>query len=176
MRDTIIVLLVALIIVVGGWKFLNYQNSLSTEPANTNTEDNLEVKLETASTTSEVVPSADKASTATAAIANVVDTVAVKVASDTKAGSAVTIASVTLPASGWVAIRDYQNEKMGNTLGAKLFAAGTSSGTIELLRPLVSGSTYVAVPLKDNGDGAYKGSDDLPFAGIKIGDFAFKVQ
>jgi hypothetical protein len=165
MRDVLIVLLVALIIVVGGWKFWNYQKGMN-------------VENETATTTSETVNS-DAANPANTEInlgeeedqpalpaAETVQiagaSASVKV-SDQKAGNTVNVSEVVLPQAGWVAIRDFKDGKMGNTLGAKLMPAGTTSCVVELLRPTIAGNTYIVVPLKDNGDGVYKGADDLPF-------------
>lgn len=68
---------------------------------------------------------------------------------DQPAGSFVTVASVTLPQDGWVAIRDGD----GRTLGAAWFAAGAHSAVqVPLLRDTTSGETYQALIYSDNGD------------------------
>jgi hypothetical protein len=178
MRDVLIVLLIAVIIVVGGWKFWNYQQNLNGENVITTTEetatttdstttdngttlDVTNVTTDTSSTSNpviKIVPQTTKTDT--------VSNVASVSVSDQKAGTSVSVTEIALPASGWIAIRDYANGKMGNTLGAKLLSKGTQTNVVvELLRPMVAGNSYVAVPLKDNGDGLYKGTDDVPFNG-----------
>jgi hypothetical protein len=187
MRDVLIVLLIALIIVVGGWKFWSYQQSLNGENVAPSADDSLATEgtstesgaaTDNSSAAEDVVGSAEQpiTSSSSSQIINIISPkpevntetsagVGASVSvSDQNAGDKVEVKEVVLPAAGWVVIRDYKDGKMGNTLGAKLLDAGTSSDVVvELLRKTVSGSSYLAVPLKDNGDGVYKGADDLPF-------------
>ncbi len=68
---------------------------------------------------------------------------------DQGAGSIVTVASVTLPKLGWVAIRD----NTGRTLGAALFPAGTHANVqVPLLRATEPGQRYQALIYTDDGD------------------------
>ena len=68
---------------------------------------------------------------------------------DQPAGSYVMVASVTLPQTGWVAIRD----SSGRTLGAARFDAGTYSAVqVPLLRNTISGQQYQALLYIDDGD------------------------
>ena len=65
------------------------------------------------------------------------------------AGMAVTVESVTLSKSGWVAIRD----NTGRTLGAALFPAGVQSNvSVPLLRATSAGSRYQALLYYDDGN------------------------
>ncbi len=78
--------------------------------------------------------------------------VAVEVANQ-PAGSTVGLQSVTLAKLGWVAIRDNQNGKIGNILGAKRLPAGTTKEVkVELLRPTAAKSGYAVTAYVDDGD------------------------
>lgn len=69
--------------------------------------------------------------------------------SDQPAGSFVTIASATLPQTGWVAVRD----AAGKTLGAKRLDAGTAEAVqVPLLRNTVTGEKYQVLLYTDDGD------------------------
>jgi hypothetical protein len=174
MRDVLIVLLIALIIVVGGWKFWSYQQNLDGDNLAPNTTDESATAEATITNESVVDVSTEPSdvvggnevkivSPETTVATQTITIAGVKI-SDQKAGSAVIVSEVALPATGWIAIRDYKDGKMGNTLGAKLLNKGTVSNVaVDLLRAMISGNSYVAVPLKDNGDGLYKGVDDVPF-------------
>jgi hypothetical protein len=67
---------------------------------------------------------------------------------DQAAGMQVRVKSVSLPQMGWVAIRD----SSGRVLGAGLFAAGTNSGAVPLLRGTTAGERYQALLYIDDGD------------------------
>jgi hypothetical protein len=68
--------------------------------------------------------------------------------SDQTAGMQVTVRSVSLPQTGWVAVRD----SSGSVLGAGLFNAGTNSGTVPLLRGTTAGERYQVLLYIDDGD------------------------
>lgn len=78
------------------------------------------------------------------------------------AGDSVVVQSVSFENSGWIAIHEERDSGIGNTLGAGWFPAGTSSGTIELLRSTVLGGTYYAVLHNDDGDKLYNYKIDTP--------------
>ncbi len=81
------------------------------------------------------------------------------------AGITVSISSVTLAASGWVAIHENEDGQPGNILGAQRFDAGTHASTVDLLRATVPGGSYFAMLHRDNGDGAFSPSSDAPITG-----------
>lgn len=73
------------------------------------------------------------------------------VTADTQSAGPTVRASFTLTHDGWVAVQDAN----GAVLGAGRFAAGATSGIIELLRPTVPGKTYTVVIYADNGNRAF---------------------
>ncbi len=73
-----------------------------------------------------------------------------------EAGSYVRVSNVILEHSGWVAIHEDLNGKLGNVLGAYLFPEGVSRGSVELLRDTTPGNIYYAVLYSDNGDRAFE--------------------
>mgnify|MGYP000474667361 CR=1 FL=1 len=78
-----------------------------------------------------------------------------------KPGVNVNIEFVTLENTGWVVIHEDDNGTLGNALGAQLFDAGPSSGTVELLRGMEEGKTYYATIRQDDGDRAFDLTKDL---------------
>ncbi len=79
---------------------------------------------------------------------------------DQPAGEHVSV-SYRLPEEAWIAIREDNNGASGRILGARLFAAGSGSGEIPLLRPTVPGSTYQALLYRDNGNRQFEYHVDL---------------
>jgi hypothetical protein len=95
-------------------------------------------------------------------ILSATDDIAVVSVSDQSAGSLVTVDSLTMANSGWVAIRENIDRTVGKILGAQRFDAGTYANiSVELLRPTVSGSRYSAVLFKDDGDRTFNYQYDL---------------
>jgi len=77
---------------------------------------------------------------------------------DQTAGKTVAINSVTLPQTGWVAVRDAG----GRILGAERFGTGTSNSVnVSLLRPTVAGQHYDVLLFIDNGDGLFDLHKDM---------------
>ena len=120
-----------------------------------------------AATTSEVAYQASQASapeSASAATAGAQTTAsmgeAVTVA-DQKAGYSVDISDMTVARKSWVAIKDPE----GSILGAGLFAPGTTSGTVSLLRATEAGKRYEAVIYVDDGDKAFELHKDMLVTG-----------
>ena len=151
MRDLAITVVVALLIVLAGFRFWGYQKAFysNTDPGRgeEETTDSMGVPLATSTSPAASASGGETSSSAALSIA------------DQAAGSEVTITSVAIPeGAAWVAVRD------GNrTLGAKLFLAGTTSGSVELLRPTSAGTSYTVVLLKDNGDRKYDRQTDTVF-------------
>lgn len=87
---------------------------------------------------------------------------------DQSAGGTVTVTQVITPESVWVAVREEKDGKLGNILGARRVGAGANSGVaVELLRPTVAGSSYVAALHKDAGDAAFNYREDVLIEGVE---------
>lgn len=80
---------------------------------------------------------------------------------DQPAGVTVTIANMDISRETWVAVRDERS-----ILGAGRFAAGTESGTVELLRGTEAGKTYTVVVYVDNGNRAFDLTGDELVTGV----------
>ncbi|HEY4524790.1 MAG TPA: hypothetical protein VJL39_00310 [Candidatus Paceibacterota bacterium] len=77
------------------------------------------------------------------------------------AGISVRIASMNLTRETWVAVRDERS-----ILGAGRFAAGTASGSVELLRGTEAGKSYSVVVYIDNGNRAFDLTGDELVTGV----------
>ena len=77
--------------------------------------------------------------------------------SNQPAGRSVTISDMTIARKSWVAVKDTS----GSILGAALFAAGSTSGRVPLLRATRAGERYEALIYIDNGDKAFNLRKDL---------------
>ncbi len=83
---------------------------------------------------------------------------------DQAAGTVVKIDSATYPVEeGWIAVRDYQDDKEGYVLGAVRFskADGLNPMEIELTRPTVAGKKYAISLYKEGGDNDWGGDEKL---------------
>jgi hypothetical protein len=83
---------------------------------------------------------------------------------DQAAGTVVKVDSATYPVEeGWIAIRDYQDDKEGYVLGAARFskADGLVPSEIELTRPTVAGQKYAISLYKEGGDNDWGGDEKL---------------
>ena len=78
------------------------------------------------------------------------------------AGTNVAIASMNLSRDTWVAVRDERS-----ILGAGWFAAGTTSGSVELLRGTEAGKSYTVVLYIDNGNHAFEYKGDALVDGVQ---------
>ena len=93
-----------------------------------------------------------------------------------KAGMTVALKSAVFPTDeGWVGVRDYVNGKQGGILGAARYSKvqGLIPKEVSLLRPTKSGSEYVIVFFKENGDRVFNSSKDIQVEGQST---TFKVQ
>lgn len=167
MRDLAITVVVALLIVLAGFRFWGYQQSLLESPGPgrgegveeeyANNDDKPIVvppkkEDKPAVTTKPVVPAVTTPVTPKPATGSVAS---IEIA-DQPAGLAVQIKSLSLPVGPvWVAVHEGSR-----TLGAKLFQAGATTGTVELLRTTTKGQEYTVSIRKDNGDGAYNRQAD----------------
>lgn len=87
----------------------------------------------------------------------------IKVA-DQAAGNTVKIDGATYPVEeGWIAIRDYQDDKEGNVLGAMRFSKrdGLNPMEIELTRPTIAGQKYAISLYEETGDNDWGGDKKL---------------
>lgn len=83
---------------------------------------------------------------------------------DQTSGNSVKIDSATYPVEeGWVAIRDYKDDKEGFVLGAARFskADGLVPETIELTRPTIAGQKYAISLYKEGGDNDWGGDEKI---------------
>ena len=84
----------------------------------------------------------------------------ITLASTEPAGFAVNISSMSVSQPTWVVVYQDNNGKAGNALGAGLFFAGQTSGTLQLLRATTAGHSYLVGQAIDNGDKTFSLSDD----------------
>jgi hypothetical protein len=88
--------------------------------------------------------------------------------SDQRAGSSVTLGSVTFPTDeGWIGVRDYANDEIGNILGVARYSksAGLTPKSIDLVRPTIAGHEYAIVFFKSNGDRTFSSTVDTQIGG-----------
>lgn len=81
---------------------------------------------------------------------------------DQIAGNLISISGLELKENHWVAIYDQREGQLGWIMGATRVRAGDTSAVIELLRPTISGETYYAGILSDDGDEVFNRQTDLP--------------
>lgn len=86
--------------------------------------------------------------------------ISLTIATPQKAGYSVAVSSVVVSQPTWVVVYESHDGKPGNVLGAGLFSAAQSSGTVELLRATALGQTYFVTKQTDNGDRKFSLKDD----------------
>lgn len=144
-KKTLVAFVVGLLI--GGmlvWAFSGPSDAKMTDDKMTD-----EVTEETSDETADTMDKSD--TTPTLAVAENADIVI----KDQPAGTSVTIDSAVYPLEeGWIAVRDYQDDKEGYVLGAVRFSKrdGLVPESIELLRPTVAGHKYAISLYKEDGD------------------------
>ncbi len=90
---------------------------------------------------------------------------------DQKAGAAVTVDSVSVPAPGvWVAVREMQGNDLGNVLGAARVLGPATNVSIPLLRSTVPGTTYAVLLYRDDGDGVFDYQKDSVYVDFSTGE------
>lgn len=83
--------------------------------------------------------------------------------SNQEAGKTVELNSAVFPGDeGWIGIRDYQNDTLGNILGVARFSKeqGLIPNEVSLVRATVAGNTYAAVFFTESGDREFSLADD----------------
>ncbi len=110
----------------------------------------------TSSPTNAATTSSSSTETSTSTMSDSSTSSAVQLDLQQSAGSKVAVSKVSVGKPTWVVVYDNSNGTPGRALGATLFlpttAGGETSGTIDLLRPTVSGTTYLIGQLEDDGD------------------------
>ncbi len=89
--------------------------------------------------------------------------------SDQAASSAVVIDSATFPNDdGWIAVRSYQNDQLGNILGAARFSKeqGLVPEEVPLLVPTTVGNSYAVVFFTEDGNREFNLSGDAQVEGV----------
>ncbi|OGZ96578.1 MAG: hypothetical protein A3B34_02780 [Candidatus Sungbacteria bacterium RIFCSPLOWO2_01_FULL_54_21] len=86
------------------------------------------------------------------------------VSADNQTAGTMVALTVKAEKDTWVAIHEDKNGKPGNILGAQLFAKGTHTGNVELLRSTTAGMKYYAMLHADNGDKKFDYAADMPLA------------
>lgn len=83
---------------------------------------------------------------------------------DQSAGKTVVVGNLAILGTKWVAIYDDHDGKPGWILGATRVHEGDMEATVEFVRPegIISGGTYYAAILNDDGDGEFNRLTDLP--------------
>lgn len=82
-------------------------------------------------------------------------------ADDQPAGITATV-TVTFDKSMWIAIHEDANGMPGKILGAQMFAKGTHTGAVDLLRPTEGERKYYAMVHTDDGDRKFDQKKDMP--------------
>ncbi|MEK7541535.1 MAG: hypothetical protein AAB533_01670 [Patescibacteria group bacterium] len=85
-------------------------------------------------------------------------------ANDQPAGNTVSVV-VKAEKDIWVAVHEDTGGKPGSILGAQLFAKGTSTGAVDLLRRLMAGRKYYVMLHADDGDRLLDLAKDTPIIG-----------
>ena len=91
------------------------------------------------------------------------------VVSNQAAGSTVTIDSATFPNDeGWIAVRSYQNDQLGNILGAARFSKEQNlvPEAVSLLVPTTAGNSYAVVFFTEDGNREFNLSGDAQVEGV----------
>mgnify|MGYP001601830317 FL=1 len=83
---------------------------------------------------------------------------------DQPAGKTIAVQDLSITGTKWVAIYDDRDGKPGRILGATRVHDGNEDATVDLLRPegTISGGTYYAAILNDDGDEEFNRLTDLP--------------
>ncbi len=81
---------------------------------------------------------------------------------DQPAGNIVHISGLSLTENHWIAVYDDKDGHPGWIMGAARAHVGDTTAEIELMRGNVSGGTYYAAILNDDGDDVFNRLTDLP--------------
>lgn len=155
-------------LLIGGlmvWVF----GGTSTTEAPTTTGDDVDVteseSVDSTTNTNEETTDEDDATTTTTQEENTVEvgdgSLTVE---DQAAADAVAIDSAVFPVSdGWIAVRSYSNDQMGNILGAVRFSQeqNLAPDTVPLLVPTTAGREYAVVFFTDDGNREFNLDGDV---------------
>jgi hypothetical protein len=86
----------------------------------------------------------------------------ITVASPQQAGFAVAVSKIMVKQPTWLVVYENNNGTPGNAIGAGLFFADSTSGTIELLRATLPGQSYLVGQSLDDGDKIFSLATDKP--------------
>lgn len=89
--------------------------------------------------------------------------------SDQKAGSKITLGALEFPAqTGWVAVRDFQGDTLGNVFGASFYNTDMNvvPTEIEAVRNTIAGQKYAVVFFSNEGDAAFSSTQDKMVEGV----------
>jgi hypothetical protein len=156
---------IAAVILIGGgfWLAMRTPSTSSNEMASST---NATTTTSTTSSTVKGTNSVPKGSMTTSSAGEAVTV------NDQKAGSSVSIASMTLTHASWVAVRDDLH-----ILGAAWFPSNATKGSVELLSPTVSGKAYRTVIYVDDGDKKFDmHKDQLITSGDAAVGTSFKAE
>lgn len=95
---------------------------------------------------------------------------------DQTAGNVVHVSQIVTEEEAWVAIREDINGGLGNILGAARYAAGTHTGSVELLRGTEEDVMYYAVIYIDDGDKSFDHQKDVLLTDVEDKVFATKFR
>lgn len=156
MRDLAITAVVSLLIILGGWRFLAYQNgspASATSPVlKTETENVAASTTPTTAATKSTTPKQETTSSLSSG------PISIKVSSQA-VGKAVLVDELVTTKPVWIAIHADNNGVPAGVLGARYFTASGKSISVGLLRPTEVG-TYHAVLHTDNGNIKYATKED----------------
>lgn len=105
---------------------------------------------------------AQPASGTSAAVSNTTTGSSLILASKQPAGFAVAVDKVEVVQPTWLVVYEDHNGTPGNAIGAGLFFAGQTNGTIQLLRATLPGQSYFVGRSLDDGDKVFSLQNDMP--------------
>lgn len=82
------------------------------------------------------------------------------VASSQAAGDQVAFTNLSVSVPTWIVVYEETNGEPGRILGAQLYFKGDTAGTVQLLRPTVSGQNYYVAAALDNGNKTFAKADE----------------
>lgn len=91
----------------------------------------------------------------------------VVLAPNQQAGFAVVVSKVWVKQPTWLVVYEDTNGTPGNAIGAGLFFAGTTDGTIQLLRATLPGQSYFVGQSLDDGDKVFSLASDKPVRDVQ---------
>ncbi len=152
--NRVIAVIILLLIFIGGW-WLIARNSIHSKVVSQkggSAASSTDVSVTDVTLGDESSATSDVSATTREPVADAAKTTATSeevTAVDQKAGSTVTVATVTVAQTSWVAVRTADNRILG---AARLEAGSYTDVSVELLRATEAGQTYTVVVYTDDGD------------------------